>query len=396
MKKLTVFLLTLIVIAVFVQTSCISPWDMLDAYEEEREEQETDLVYRLLHYLTLHQIFEEGEEIPDYEKETAETDSHTSLTDEQVNKLEEKSDDNPETEAVSDMFNMFVTGLGSAGDTTGYNNIADLRIDEDETPQDTDTTGQESSGTGTQENLSTYQDELDEGCVLTVNVDNSTNQVNGSIDYDSYIGEEHRTLSLEFDSTLVSDNSFEAIASGMVYSDGEPVGVSDSIEVKGKISDDGKSISGTIYDTILKNTLEFLARKIYSTKEDTDYASESDQLQGEMLYRGVIGDDLPPVEIEFTIYFSTGILTGVVTYEKYWEDGTFYTFNSPIGGTVDLNTREISASGEGGTANFEDWKETMGRFDLTGKLIKLDTRAEGYLYSDDGEYITWYADQVLK
>jgi hypothetical protein len=262
---------------------------------------------------------------------------------------------------------------------------------------------QESSGTETiveeqtQENLSTYQDQVSEEILLTVNVDDSTDQVNGSIDFDGYLSEDyHRTYSLGFDSTLGSDKSFEAIASGNTYANGEPEWYGWESEVQGKISEDGNSISGTIYDTILENTFEFSAKKVSSIKEETISIKRSITLSG------TIGGSQHDYPFSMTIDLVSGVVTG-----SLWWEGTLnvpfqeineqtgevikeYTLACPVkyGGTLtsgkmDLATRKINAAFSGkisGVATEGDCTkspDTDISFTMSGTLSEDNTIASG-------------------
>jgi len=139
-----------------------------------------------------------------------------------------------------------------------------------------------------------------------------------------------------------------------------------------------------------------------TTQEDTVETGEAEEAgsdskiedykeQGVITYRGTIRD----LEITLHIDFDTGDCHGLITFQ---DEYGFGSLNMPLVGSVDLVTKELSAHSEGGTITFYDGStESAGYLEITGKLIKLDTRIEGYAYNiEDGSVEKFYADSVLK
>jgi len=398
MKKIIKIILTAIFIFMFLLTAagCFGMPTLAETYAEQESYEETFdtwFIENLLYYLQLeglnvggHQLnTEDIIEISEKETRREVLEEHDNFYDFLNMVYHEGPSPNYSAEDLS-----VFQGLGDYSEYIEEGSV-NLRETDDTTSESSEQESTETENTSeeqTQENISIYQEQLSEGSILTVNVDNSTNQVNGSIDYDGYNGEEHRTASLEFDSTLESDNSFEAIASGMVYSDGEPVGDSGDIEVKGKISDDGASMSGTIYDPILKNTFTFLALKVSSIKD----TARTDLPTGIWDYKGMLAD----ADLYLTIDYDTGIASGSI----YWKDETG-EFSCILEGTVDLATAKITLEGESQIEQkYWDWYNEEqqvtggGATVLNGQVIKLGLRVEGTVQG--AEEIYWYADALRK
>jgi hypothetical protein len=398
MKKIIKIILTAIFIFMFLLTAagCFGMPTLAETYAEQESYEETFdtwFIENLLYYLQLeglniggHQLnTEDIIEISEKETRREVLEEHDNFYDFLNMVYHEGPSPNYSAEDLS-----VFQGLGDYSEYIEEGSV-NLRETDDTTSESSEQESTETENTSeeqTQENISIYQEQLSEGSILTVNVDNSTNQVNGSIDYDGYNGEEHRTASLEFDSTLESDNSFEAIASGMIYSDGEPVGDSGDIEVKGKISDDGASMSGTIYDPILKNTFTFLALKVSSIKD----TARTDLPTGIWDYKGMLAD----ADLYLTIDYDTGIASGSI----YWKDETG-EFSCILEGEVDLSTAEIILAGESQIEQkYWDWYNEEqqvtggGATVLNGQVIKLGLRVEGTVQG--AEEIYWYADALRK
>jgi hypothetical protein len=398
MKKIIKIILTAIFIFMFLLTAagCFGMPTLAETYVEQESYEETFdtwFIENLLYYLQLEGLNVGGHELNTEDIiEISEKETRREVLQEHDNFydfLNMVYHEGPSPNYSAEDLSVF-QGLGEYSEYIEESSI-NLRETDDKTSESSEQESIETENAveeQTQENISTYQEQLEEGCMLTVNVDNSTSQVNGSIDFDRYIGDEYRTSSLEFDSTLEDDNSFEAIASGMIYSDGEPVGDSGGIDVKGKISDDGASMSGTIYDPILKNTFTFLALKVSSIKE----TARTDLPTGIWEYKGMLVD----ADLYLTINYDTGIASGSI----YWKDETG-EFSCILEGIVDLATAKITLTGETQIKQkYWDWyneeQEVTGEGEtvLIGQVIKLGLRVEGTVQG--AEEIYWYADALRK
>ncbi len=404
MKKIIKIILTAIFIFMFLLTAagCFGMPTLAETYVEQESYEETFdtwFIENLLYYLQLEGLNVGGHELNTEDIiEISEKETRREVLQEHDNFydfLNMVYHEGPSPNYSAEDLSVF-QGLGEYSEYIEESSI-NLRETDDKTSESSEQESIETENAveeQTQENISTYQEQLEEGCMLTVNVDNSTSQVDGSIDFDRYIGDEYRTSSLEFDSTLEDDNSFEAIASGMIYSDGEPVGDSGGIDVKGKISDDGASMSGTIYDPILKNTFTFLALKVSSIKD----TARTDLPTGIWKYHGVIGSLSPPWNLDLTINYDTGIVSG----SHYYKDSTSEVKGN-IAGTIDLKTAKITASGNAiVTVEYiamEPEVETgEGELLFSGQVIKMGLRAEGTVLTqgEDQDEHNWYADAVGK
>lgn len=113
--------------------------------------------------------------------------------------------------------------------------------------------------------------------------------------------------------------------------------------------------------------------------------------QGIITYKGYISE----MEMTLHIDFDTGDCYGLVTYQ---DEYGFASLNMPLAGSVDLVTKELSAHSDGGIITWGDGTtENADDIEITGKLVKLDTRIEGYAYNiEDGSVESFYADSVLK
>ena len=123
----------------------------------------------------------------------------------------------------------------------------------------------------------------------------------------------------------------------------------------------------------------------------SDSKIEDSTEQGIITYEGTIGG----LEMTLHIDFDTGDCYGLATYQ---DEYGFGSLNMPLVGSVDLVTKELSAHSDGGIITWYDGTtEGADDIEITGKLVKLDTRIEGYAYNiEDGSVESFYADSVLK
>jgi hypothetical protein len=127
----------------------------------------------------------------------------------------------------------------------------------------------------------------------------------------------------------------------------------------------------------------------------SDSRIEDSTEQGVITYRYTYGEDILDGEMTLHIDFDSGDCYGLISEKD------FYGFGScsiPLVGSVDLVTKELSAHSDGGIITWGDGTtESAGYIEITGKLVKLDTRIEGYVYNiDEGSVESFYADSVLK
>jgi hypothetical protein len=130
-------------------------------------------------------------------------------------------------------------------------------------------------------------------------------------------------------------------------------------------------------------------------QDSSDSRIEDSTEQGVITYRYTYGEDILDGEMTLHIDFDSGDCYGLISEKDFYG---FASCSIPLVGSVDLVTKELTAHSDGGIVTWGDGTtESAGYIEITGKLVKLDTRIEGYIYDiDEGSSKSFYADSVLK